>query len=184
MSRWARRKGIDQFVRQWNDDTSHIRGMIDATPRVPWLVSRVTHLLAAALVAWVGIAAPAAAQVSDQPPTVSVYTVTPERIAATVAAVVALIGAVIGGLALARSAHRIGAGNGRARTIWALVLGLISVIIGGLHMAYSAGGFGTGNGLAGAIVALVLGLIGMVLGGLALARSRRNAAPVADRPMG
>ena len=44
--------------------------------------------------------------VSDQPPAVSVYTLTPERIAATVAAVVALIGAVIGGLALIRSGSR------------------------------------------------------------------------------
>jgi malonyl CoA-acyl carrier protein transacylase len=78
--------------------------MIDASPRAAWLVSRVTNLLAvAALVGAVGLAAPAAAQVSDQPPAVSVYTLTPERIAATVAAVVGLIGAVIGGLALARS---------------------------------------------------------------------------------
>ena len=56
-------------------------------------------LLAAALV--VGLAAPSAAHVSVQPPAVSVYTLTPERIAATVAAVVGLIGAVIGGSALA-----------------------------------------------------------------------------------
>lgn len=92
------------------------------------------------------------------------------RLLPTVAAVVGLIGVVIGGLALARSR---GVGNGRAGAIVAAVLGLISLVIGGLHTANSAGGFGTGNGLAGAIVAIVVGLISMVLGGLALARSRR-----------
>ena len=147
MFRWALRKGID----------------------------RVTQLLAAALVVGVGLAAPAAAQVSDQAPAVSVYTITPERIAATMAAVVGLIGVVIGGLALARSAGRIGTGNGRLGAIVALVVGLIGVVIGGLVVATADGGFGTGNGLAGGIVAMVVGLIGMALGGLALARSRRPA---------
>jgi hypothetical protein len=78
--------------------------MIDASPRTAWLGSRVTHLLAVgALVAGVGGAITAAAPVSDQSAAVSVYALTPERIAASVAAVVALTGAVIGGLALARS---------------------------------------------------------------------------------
>jgi hypothetical protein len=61
-----------------------------------------TARAAAALVGF-GLAAPAAAQVFDQPPAVSVYTLTPERIAATVAAVVGLIGMALGALALARS---------------------------------------------------------------------------------
>jgi hypothetical protein len=65
-------------------------------------VLRATNLLAAAVVEGVGLAAPAA-YASVQPPAVSVYTLTPERIAASAAAVVALIGAVIGGIALARS---------------------------------------------------------------------------------
>ena len=48
-----------------------IRDMIDASPRAAWLVSRVTPLLvAAALIGGFGLAAPAAAQVSDQPPAV------------------------------------------------------------------------------------------------------------------
>ena len=123
----------------------------------------------------VGLAASAAAQVSDQPPAVSPYTLTPERIAASVAAVVGLIGAVIGGLALARSAGRIGAGNGRRGAIVALVMGPIGLVIGGLVVATADGGLGTGNGLGGGIVAMVVGLIGMALGGLALARSRRIA---------
>ena len=176
MFRWTRRTGIDKFEREWNDDTSYIRDTIDARPRAAWLVSRVTHLLAAAaLVGAFGLAAPAAAQVSDRPPAVSVYALTPERIAATVAAVVGLIGAVIGGLALARSAGRIDAGTGRRGAIVALVMGPISLVIGGLVVATADGGLGTGNGLGGGVVAMVVGLIAMTLGGLALARSRRIA---------
>jgi hypothetical protein len=176
MFRWARWKPIDKFEREWNDDTSYIRDMIDASPRAAWMVSRVTHLLAAAaLIGGAGLAAPAAALVSDQPPAVSVYTLTPERIAASVAAVVGLIAAVIGGLALARSAGRIGTGNGRRGAIVALVLGPMGLVIGGLVVATADGGLGTGNGLGGGVVAMVVGLIGMALGGLALARSRRTA---------
>ena len=134
------------------------------------------HLLAAAaLVAGFGLAAPVAAQVSDQPPAVSAYTLTPERIVASAAAVVALIGAVIGGLALARPAGRFGTGNGRRGAIVALVVGPIGLVIGGLVVATADGGLGTGNGLVGGVVAMVVGLIGMALGGLALARSRRTA---------
>jgi Family of unknown function (DUF6223) len=176
MSRWALRKGIDRFERESNDDTSDRRDMIDASPRAAWLVSRVTHLLAAvALVGGVGLAAPAAAHVSDQPTAASVNTVTPERIAASVAAVVGLIGAVIGALALARSAARIGTGSGRRGAIAALVMGPIGLVIGGLVVATADGGVGTGNGVAGGIVSMIVGLIGMALGGLALARSRRTA---------
>jgi hypothetical protein len=98
MIRWVLRRAIDKVEREWNYDASHICDMIDASPRASWLLSRVTHVLAAtALVGAFGLAAPAAAQVSDQPPAVSVYTLTPERLAATVAAVVGLIGAVIVG---------------------------------------------------------------------------------------
>jgi hypothetical protein len=148
MLRWALRKGIDKFI---------------------------DLLAAAVLVGGVGLAAPVAAQVSDQPPAVSVYTLTPERVAATVAAVVGLIGAVVGGLALARSAGRIGTGNGRRGAIVALVMGPIGLVIGGLVVATADGGLSTGNGLGGGVVAMVVGLIGMALGGLALARARRTA---------
>ena len=175
MFRWALRKGIDNFEREWNDDASYIRDVIDASPRAAGLVSRVTHLLAAAaLVGGVGLAAPAAAHVSVQSPPADVYTLTPERIAASVAAVVGLIGAIIGGLALARSAGRIGTGNGRRGAIAALVLGPIGLVIGGLVVATADGGLGTGNGLGGGVVAMMVGLIGMALGGLALARARRT----------
>jgi hypothetical protein len=175
MFRWALRKGIDKFEREWNYDASYIRDMVDEGPRAAWLVSRITHLLAAAaLVGGVGLAAPAAAQVSDQPPAV-VSTLTPERIVASVAAMVGLIGAVIGGLALARSAGRIGTGTGRRGAIVALVLGPIGLVIGGVVVATADGGLGTGSGLGGGVVAMVVGLIGMALGGLALVRSRRTA---------
>jgi hypothetical protein len=149
--------------------------MIDARPRSARMVSRVAHLLAAAaLVCGVGLAAPAAAQVSVQP-AVNAYTLTPKRIMASGAAVTGLIGAVIGGLALARAAGRIGNGNGRRWAIVALVLGPIGLVIGGLVVATADGGLGTGNGLAGGIVAMMVGLIGMALGALALSRSRRTA---------
>jgi hypothetical protein len=92
------------------------------------------------------------------------------RLLPTVAAVVGLVGVVLGGFALIR---RNAAGSGQLGAISASVAGLISLVVGGLHAANSAGGFGTGNGLAGAIVAIVLGVIGLALGGLALTRSRR-----------
>jgi Family of unknown function (DUF6223) len=98
----------------------------------------------------------------------------PRRLWATTVAVLALIGVVIGGLALRRSAGRIGTGNGRMGAIVALVAGLIAVVNGGLNLAIATGGPGTGNGVVGGAAALVLGLIAMALGGLALARSRRT----------
>jgi hypothetical protein len=165
-------RAIDKVEREWKH-SSHICDMIEASPRAAWLVTRVTLLLAAALIWEGGLAAPVAAQVSDPPSAVSAYTLTPERTAASMAVVVGLIGAVIGGLALARSAGRIGTGNGRRGAIVALVMGPIGVVIGGLVVATADGGLGTGSGLGGGIVAMVVGLIGIGLGGLALARSRR-----------
>ena len=135
MTRWALRRAIDKVEREWNDDNGFRRAMINASPCAAGPVSRVTRLLAAAaLVGGVGLAAPVAAQVSNQPPAV-VYTMTPERIAALVAVGVGLIGAVIGGLALARAAGRIGTGNGRRGSIVALVMGPIGLVIGGLVVA-------------------------------------------------
>jgi hypothetical protein len=115
-----------------------------------------------------------AAHVWLQPAATRVYGMTPRRLWATTAALLALVGVVIGGLALRRSAGRIGTGNGRMGTIVALVAGLIAVVNGGLNLAIATGGPGTGNGIVGGAVALVLGLIAMALGGLALARSRRT----------
>ena len=113
-----------------------------------------------------------AAHVSE-PAATTVYGLTARRLWATAAAALALVGVVIGGLALRRSAGRIGTSNRRLGATVALAAGLIALVNGGLNLALATGGPGTGNGVVGAAAALVLGLIGMALGGLALARSRR-----------
>jgi hypothetical protein len=115
-----------------------------------------------------------AAHVWLQPADTRVYGMTPRRLWATAAALLGLGSAIIGGLALRRSARGIGAGNGRRGAIVALVAGLIAVVNGALNLTIATGGPGTGNGVIGGAVALVLGLIAMALGGLNLARSRRT----------
>jgi hypothetical protein len=139
---------------------------------IKWVLRRAIDLAATAVVGGFGLAAPAVAHASAQPGAATVYTMTPGRIAASTAALVGLIGAIIGGLALARSARRIGNG-GRRGAIVALVLGPIGLVIGGLVVATAEGGVGTGQGVAGGVVAMMVGLIGIAFGGLALARSRR-----------
>ena len=116
-----------------------------------------------------------AAHVSE-PAGTTVYGLTPRRLWATTAAVLALVGVVIGGLALRRSSGRTGTGNGRVGVV-ALVAGLIAVANGGLNLAIAKGGPGSGNGVVGGAAGLVLGLLAMALGGLALARSRRRLGP-------
>jgi Family of unknown function (DUF6223) len=113
-----------------------------------------------------------AAHVSE-PAATTVYGLTPRRFWATAGAGLALVGVVIGGLAVRRSVGRIG-NHGRRGAIVALAAGLIALVNGGLNLAVATGGPGTGNGVVGAAAALVLGLIGMALGGLALARSHRT----------
>ena len=44
MIRWALKRVIDKFEREWNYDASYMRDMIDASPRAAWLFSRVTTL--------------------------------------------------------------------------------------------------------------------------------------------
>jgi hypothetical protein len=112
----------------------------------------------------------------SEPAATTVYGLTPRRLWATTVAVLALVGAVIGGLALARPASRFGTASGRLGAVVALVAGLIAAVNGGLNLAVANGGPGTGNGVVGGAAALVLGLISMVLGGLALARSRRRVS--------
>jgi hypothetical protein len=115
-----------------------------------------------------------AAHVSE-PAATTVYGLTPRRLWATTVAVLALVGVVIGGLALARPASRFGTASGRLGAIVALVMGLIAAVNGGLNVAIANGGPGTGNGVVGGAAAFVLGLIAVAIGGLALARSRRTA---------
>ncbi|WP_250556994.1 DUF6223 family protein [Pseudonocardia lacus] len=102
------------------------------------------------------------------------YTLGTGRTVPSVAAVVGLISAVGGWLALARPGR---VGNRRRVAGAAVVAGLLGAAVGGVHAATAAGGLGTGNGLAGAVIAVVVGLVGVVLGGLALARSRRPVPP-------
>ena len=136
--------------------------------------SAVRHAInVAILVCALGLAAPAGAQVSDRPRAVSAYALTPKRIAASTAVLVGLISAVFGGVALARSGGRIGAGNARGAPGVALTMGSIAVIIGGAIVSTADGGLGTGNGVAGGIVAMVVGSLGSTFGWLA--RSRRAA---------
>jgi hypothetical protein len=137
----------------------------------------VSHLLAAATAALLGgfgLATPAAAHVLAQSGGVDAFTLTPGRLIGTVAALVALAGVVVGGLALARPAGRIGNGNGKRGAIVALVAGLTGMVMGGLVVAAAEGGPGTGYGIVGGFAALVIGLIATVLGWLALARTRRT----------
>ncbi|MEV6325718.1 DUF6223 family protein [Nocardia sp. NPDC051787] len=135
----------------------------------------VRHLLAAAgapLLGSFAFAAPAAAHVSAQSAAVDASTLTTGRLLGAVAALMALAGAVIGGVALTRFAGRIGSGNRNWGAIVAVVSGLTGMVIGGLVVVSADGGPGTGNGIVGGFAALVIGLIATVLGGLAVARSR------------
>jgi len=131
-------------------------------------------LAAAALFGGLVYAVLVAAHVSE-PAATTVRGLTPRRLWATTAAVLALVGVVIGGLALARPGSRFGTASGRLGAIVALVAGLIAVVNGGLVLAIANGGPGTGNGVVGGAAALVLGLAAVALGGLALSRSRRTA---------
>ena len=128
-------------------------------------------------------AAPVAAHASVQSVAADAYDLTAGRLVGTVAALVALAGVVIGGLALARSrsAGRIGNGKGKRGAVVSLAAGLTGMVVGALNLAVADGGPGTGNGVVGGAMALVLGLIAAVLGGLALARSLRTGRP-SDRP--
>jgi hypothetical protein len=123
------------------------------------------------------VLAPVAGQVCTTPAAcagqgVGTFIGTPARIWASVAALVALAGVVVGSRALVRSRRRPGTG-GRGGAVVALVAGAIGAVNGGLVLAVADGGLGTGNGVAGGALALVLGLVGAALGAVVLARSRR-----------
>jgi hypothetical protein len=131
-------------------------------------------LAAAALFGGLVYAVLVAAHVSE-PAATTVHGLTARRLWATTAVVLALVGVVIGGVALARPASRLSTDSGRLGAIVALVAGLIAVVNGGLNVAIANGGPGTGNGVVGGAAAVVLGLIALALGRLALARCRRTA---------
>jgi len=128
---------------------------------------------AAALFAGLVHSALVAAGVSE-PATNTVYGLTSRRVWATAAGALALVGVLVGGVALVRSVLRIGNGGRRGAAV-ALVAGPVAAVNGALVLALAEGGPGSGNGVVGGAGALVLGLIGMALGALALRRSRRIA---------
>src|SRR5215510_4401881 len=162
-------RAIEEFEQEWNVP---IRKLIrfgewrKSMKRTFVLI--LAALAAAALFGGLVHAVLVAAQVSE-PATTTVYGVTPRRLWATTVALLALVGVVIGGLALARPASRFGTAT--------LVAGLLSVVNGGLVLAIANGGPGSGNGVVGGAAALVLGLVAMALGGLALARRRIALGP-------
>ena len=133
----------------------------------------VAGLVAAAVFAGLVYAVLVAAHASE-PAATTVQGLTPRRLWATMSALLALVGVVIGGLALARPASRFGAASGRSEAIVSLSAGMIAVINGGLNLAVATGGPGTGNGVVGAAAAFVLGLLALALGTLALARRHRT----------
>jgi hypothetical protein len=104
-------------------------------------------------------------------PTVDAYTLTGDRVVATAAAFVALAGALLGGLALARPTSR----SAKWTTVAAVGAGGIGMVAGALVVVTADGGPGTGNGIVGGYAALGFGLTAALLGGIALARGRRIA---------
>ena len=106
--------------------------------------------------------------------TVDAFTLTGGRLWGTTASLIALAGAVAGGLALARFT------SGRATA--AVLAGLVGLVAGGLLVATADGGPGSGSGIVGGYAALATGLIAAGLGGLALARSRAGSR--SGRPVG
>jgi hypothetical protein len=100
---------------------------------------------------------------------VTTYAVTPGRLVASIAALVAVAGVIVGGLAMARPTAR------RRGALMALAAGLAAIVTGALVVALAKGGPGTGYGIVGGYASLVIGLLATLLGWLALSRSRRAA---------
>jgi len=149
---------------------------LDAAPRHARPLSRAGNLLAgAALVVGIGLAASAIAYAADQPAAAKVIGWTPRRAAASISVIVALVGAIIFGVAIFRAAEPIRRPNGRRGALTALTLAPVGIVGGAIVVATAKGGVGTGNGIAGGVVAVTVGLIGITLGWLALARSRQTS---------
>jgi len=112
------------------------------------------------------LATPSAAQADP----VSPFALTPERLAASVAALIGVIGVTAGGLALARARRP---GNAARAGNLALLAGLLSMAVGSLVVATAKGGLGTGHGLGGGVVALLAGSISVALAWLTRTRTQR-----------
>lgn len=118
------------------------------------------------------------------PPAIAAVTIFGSgRLGPTAAAVLGLVGTLVGARTL-RRLQRGGSSDGRAHVDrWgaatALALGATSVVGGTLFLLTADGGPGTGNGVVGSAAALLLGPVAIALG--ALARSRRPSSPRAAR---
>ncbi|QOY85555.1 DUF6223 family protein [Paludibaculum fermentans] len=134
----------------------------------------ITAVAAAAIFAGLVHAVLVVAHVSE-PATTTVYGLTPRRLWATTAAVMGLVGVLVGSLARVRPTSRFGADSGRLGPTVALVAGFLAAVSGGLNVAIANGGPGTGNGVVGGAAAFVLGLIAVALGVPGLTRRRRAA---------
>lgn len=130
------------------------------------LVVALAVVAAAGLLAGLVHAVLVAAHLSE-PAATTVYGLTSRRLWALLVLVLALVGVIVGGLALVRPASR------RLGALAGLAMGLIAGVNGGLVLAVADGGPGSGNGVIGGAGALVLGVVAVALGGLALVRSRR-----------
>lgn len=105
-------------------------------------------------------------------PSASSYELSSGRLLSSLAGVVGLAGAVVGGLALLRSTGRRRTGPGRRGAVISVVFGMAAVAVGALVAVTADGGLGTGNGLGGSVVAMVVGLVATTVGGVAVARWR------------
>ena len=106
-----------------------------------------------------------------EPADATIYGLTARRLWATLVAMLAFIGVLVGAVALARPGSRVATVSGVMLTIG---LGLVGIVNGVLNLAVATGGPGTGNGVVGGAAAVVLGLIAVAMGGLALARRRQT----------
>jgi len=111
----------------------------------------------------------------SEPASTTVEGLTPRRLWATMSALLALAGVVVGGLELTRSARRIGSRSSYTGTIVAVMAGFVAIASGALNLGLADGGPGTGNGVVGGAAAIVLGLLAVVLSGLAWTRLGRTA---------
>lgn len=117
----------------------------------------------------------------SEPAAVTVYGATLRRVWAAAAALLAVFGVVIGGIALVRPANRLASAPGRVKaSTVALVAGLTALVNGGLNVATADGGPGTGNGVVAGAAAFVLGLIAVAIGGIDRTRGRHVANPGRD----
>src|SRR5262249_22811633 len=106
-------------------------------------------LAAAALFAGLVHGALVAAGVAE-PAATTVYGMTSRRVWATTAGALALVGVLVGGMALVRSMHRVGNGGRRGATV-ALVAGPVAAVNGALVLTLATRGPRPGHrGLRGA----------------------------------